>query len=211
MEVGCGTGVLLSELQSRTQGLSYGVDLDSSSLHHAQEHARGARLAQADGAALPFPGQTFDLALCHFLLLWVSNPEQVLVEMARVTRLGGFVLALAEPDYGGRIDHPDELVILGRWQQDSLEKQGADPRIGRKLAEIFHRAGLNEVEAGVLGGQWRGEPSRPEWELEWAVLESDLNEVERLSSLRALDWTARERGERVLFVPTFYAWGKVGQ
>jgi hypothetical protein len=119
------------------------------------------------------------------------------------------VIALAEPDYGGRIDYPEELVELGRRQEAALRNQGADPRMGRTLAEVFHRTGLQDIEAGVLGGQWKGKPSRQEWELEWDVLQSDLGMGQNLDRLRFLDWDARERGERILFVPTFYALGRV--
>jgi hypothetical protein len=129
--------------------------------------------------------------------------------MRRVTRSGGSVIALAEPDYGGRIDYPEELAILGRHQAAALRKQGADPRMGRRLAEVFHQLGLQDIEVGVLGGQWKGKSSRREWELEWRVLQSDLGGEQDTDSLRALDWAARERGERVLFVPTFYAFGRV--
>jgi ubiquinone/menaquinone biosynthesis C-methylase UbiE len=209
LEVGCGTGVLLSELQNRTQARVYGLDLNTSNIQYAANAVPAALPTQGDGHALPFPGGIFDLAFCHFLLLWVSKPEQVAAEMRRVTRPGGAVIALAEPDYGGRIDYPEELNALGRRQAAALRKQGADPRMGRRLAEVFHQSGLQDIEVGVLGGQWKGEFSHREWELEWRVLQSDLGKGQDLDSLRALDWAARERGERVLFVPTFYAMGKV--
>jgi ubiquinone/menaquinone biosynthesis C-methylase UbiE len=210
LEVGCGTGVLLSELPDRTQALICGLDLSPSYVQIAAENAPEASLSQADGHSIPFPNGVFDLTFCHFLLLWVSNPEQVVAEMARVTRPGGSVIALAEPDYGGRIDYPEALVVLGKRQEESLKKQGADPKMGRRLAEVFHKSGLQDVVAGVLGGQWRGKLSRQEWEMEWEVLQSDLGIREGLAGLRALDWASRQRGERVLFVPTFYAYGKVG-
>jgi hypothetical protein len=67
----------------------------------------------------------------------------------------------------------------------------------------------------VLGGQWRSAPSKSEWDLEWRVLEHDLQESDKASidarKLKELDWSAWQRGERVLFVPTFYAMGIVPQ
>jgi hypothetical protein len=135
--------------------------------------------------------------------------------MARVTQPGGVVLALAEPDYGGRIDYPVELGVLGDWQQTSLGQQGANPLIGRKLRAVFHQAGLSDVEAGLLGGQWSGMPSSEEREIEWRVLEEDIKKIQNLTGtsevirLQKLDELAWERGERILFVPTFYAWGRV--
>jgi hypothetical protein len=149
-------------------------------------------------------------------LLWVEAPPVVIAEMARVTRPGGAVLVLAEPDYGGRIDYPQQLERLGEWQIAALRKQGADPELGRRLAGLLARSGLEVVETGVLGGEWTGTPDRENLDLEWSVVESDFDslgfgreERETLKRLQDAEWAAWESGERVLFVPTFYGWGRV--
>ena len=212
LDVGCGTGALLAELQEQVP-LLYGIDADRAHLHLAMRNAPGTRLTQGDAHTLPYPNDIFDITLCHFTLLWMNNPARAIREMARVTCPGGVVLALAEPDYGGRVDYPPALSQLGAWQTESLQRQGADPLIGRKLAGIFHGAGLQNVETGVLGGQWVGPPDWEAWESEWAVLESDIGQTSEVSEtselLKQLDAKAWETGERVLFVPTFYAWGRV--
>ncbi|HEX7975825.1 MAG TPA: methyltransferase domain-containing protein [Anaerolineales bacterium] len=213
LEVGCGTGALTAELDPLGVGRVFGVDLLAAALDLAQQTSPQAAFVQADGLALPYPPGSFDLAYCHFLLLWVRDPQQALNEMARVVRPGGAVLALAEPDYGGRIHYPEALDQLGDWQQMAMRQQGADPRLGRKLAGLFSQAGLRDVETGVLGGQWRGAASRQDWEAEWSVLRADLQPhvpPAQLDRLQGLDELAWKNGERVLFVPTFYAWGKVG-
>lgn len=212
LEVGCGTGVLLAEINQLSATKVIGLDLDASRLQASALHAPEAALLQADGLSLPFPDEHFDICLCHFLLLWVKNPCGVIKEMRRVTHTGGAVLALAEPDYGGRIDYPDALADLGKRQQESLVRQGADPTIGRKLKGIFHQAGLNQVEAGVIGAEWTGSPTRAELELEWKVLQADLGDQidsEEMEKIRSQELESWERGERVFFVPTFYAWGRV--
>ena len=161
---------------------------------------------------LPYSNSAFDATICHFLLLWVTDPDQVLREMKRVTRSKGYVIAFAEPDYGGRIDYPDELIEIGQLQSQSLSQQGADPNIGRKLAALFSSAGLNNIEFGVLGGQWRVADKLPDGYNEWTIIENDLNELiskQRMKQLQQLDFQARSNGERVLYVPTFYAFGQV--
>ena len=99
------------------------------------------------------------MAFCHFLLLWVQSPQDILKEMKRVVQPGGAVLALAEPDYTGRIDYPPELEPLGRWQAESLRKQGADPDAGRKLRHWFVSAGITPIESGIMAGGWSNSPS----------------------------------------------------
>jgi SAM-dependent methyltransferase len=216
LEVGCGTGALLPELIAVTgkpgEVLVSGLDINRPSLVEASRHAAEAALVQGDAHSLPYASHRYDLCLCHFLLLWTANPVQVVQEMKRVTRPGGAVLVLAEPDYGGRIDFPDDLSQLGELQKKSLQLQGANPQLGRRLAGIMAQTGLTGIEFGVLGGQWSGSITRQEWESEWAVLRLDLAglvdqaEIERLSVIDRAAWS---RGERVLFVPTFYAWGRV--
>lgn len=167
----------------------------------------------ADTHYLPFSTASFDFVLSHFLFLWLADPLRALCEMKRLTRPGGAVLALAEPDYGGRIDHPPELQPLGDWQAEALRQQGADPFIGRKLSALFHTAGLRQVETGVLGGQWTQPPQAEEWQSEWNILDADLaqdlHHKADLEKLKQADWQAWQSGVRTLYVPTFYAWGRV--
>ena len=210
LETGCGTGAILATLPSYTQGAAFGLDKNLAYLHFAHQQSPQSRLTAGDALCLPFPTGAFSAVLCHFFLLWVSSPAAALSEMLRVVRPGGAVLALAEPDYGGRIDYPEELAGLGNLQAIALQHQGADPELGRRLPELFHTAGLERVESGVLGSQWTQPINQAAWESEWATLEADLGklvEPKRLATLRALDADAWQAGRRVLFVPTFYAIG----
>jgi ubiquinone/menaquinone biosynthesis C-methylase UbiE len=214
LEVGCGTGAILFEIEARFQGRIFGVDIDSSFLHQASHHTHRSILLHSDAYALPFPSSAFDLTICHFLLLWVKDPVHVVREMKRITRPGGHVLALAEPDYGGRIDYPFELEALGRLQQSSLNRQGANTLIGRQLNDIFFQAGFLSARSGCLGGEWKLADSNMQGDSEWEMIEHDqmaLNDSssqEKLLSLKNLDQETRKKGTRVLFVPTFYALGK---
>jgi len=212
LEVGCGTGAVLARLAQETSPLPglHGLDIDPAVLDEAGGNAPEARLSRGDAHHLPYAAGSFRLVVCHYLLLWLAQPLAALGEMRRVTQPGGWVLALAEPDYGGRIDYPDPLAPLGEWQRQALRRQGADADLGRKLAGLFHAAGLQQVEAGVLGSQWQGAPDRREHALEWAVLSADLQgqvAPGELARLQQIDRQAWEQGQRVLFVPTFYAAG----
>jgi ubiquinone/menaquinone biosynthesis C-methylase UbiE len=211
LDVGCGTGVLLSELPVFTSARCFGLDLDLVAAKQAHQHASTASITCGDGHRLPYPDRFFDAVFCHFLLLWVRSPRDLLKEMKRVTRSGGAVLALAEPDYAGRIDYPPELEPLGRWQADSLRKQGADPDAGRQLRGWFVSAGIAPIASGIMAGGWSDAPSPEERALEWAVIESDLAgqiSGQDIHEIKKLDEAAWVRGARVLFVPTFYAWGR---
>jgi len=203
LEVGCGTGAILRDLSVPTL---HGLDLEADSLAECRVHAPAAWLTQGDAHFLPYPDQSFDIVYCHFLLLWVKDPLQVLCEMARV---GRSVLALAEPDYSQRVDEPSALKTLGEWQTEALRRQGANPSFGSELAETFFQAGIRLIETGpIQGGAVMNKAE--DWEKEWAVIESDLERIVpsvEIQKMKKMDETARRHGERTLHVPTFFAWG----
>ncbi len=215
LDVGCGTGALLEEIEKASRASVHGLDLNRDHLSQARQHRTRALLTQGDALHLPYRDHAFDIALCHFVLLWVRDSEQMVREMKRVTRPGGYVLALAEPDYGGRIDYPPALDQLGKWQETALTRQGADPEMGRKLADVFYRAGFHPVQTGLLGGQWTLPQPPSAWESEWSMLEADLATIpdlwdrDHLNRLKAEEISARQLGKRILYVPTFYAWARV--
>ncbi len=211
LEVGCGTGAVTARLNAETHSRVYGLDIDRDFLRFAAQNSAKTRLCAADGLSLPFASGAFDATACHFFLLWIAQVEQALAEMVRVTRPCGAVLAFAEPDYGGRIDFPDELAAAGRLQAESLRRQGAEPARGRQLAGLFHAAGLSDVETGVIGGQWHKKTNPAEVAAEWAVMQDDLEDTlsqQELQHLEQRNAKAWDQGERVLFVPTFFALGR---
>lgn len=212
LEVGCGTGAVLGRMVAETSYQLTGIDLDRPSLVFAQRLPPQLNaLAQGDGRRLPFRDACFDAVYCHYLLLWVADPVRVLQEMRRVTRPGGAVIALAEPDHAARIDAPPPLDSLGHLQTAALAAQGADTQMGRKLAQCFRQAGLAEIRSGLLGAEWTAPGQAPD-PLEWQTLQTDLASnlsAAELARYQALDQTAWGHGTRVLFIPTFYALGIV--
>ena len=209
LEVGCGTGAILSEFP--TQFPLYGLDIDFAALTQCRVHAPAASLTQGDALKLPYVNQIFDIVYSHYFLLWVPDPLQALLEMKRVAKSGAFIVAFAEPDYTARVDEPSELALLSKWQTESLQRQGADPGLGARLADLFFRVGINLQETGTIQNT-NHELSQEEWETEWAVIESDLMGFlpeEEIQKMKKLDEQAWTHGQRRLYVPTYFAWGQV--
>ena len=207
LEVGCGTGAILSDLPNYIS--LHGLDIDSAALAQCRINAPTASLIQGDALQLPYSNEIFDIVYCHFLLLWVKEPLQALLEMKRVAKSGGHIMAFAEPDYTARIDEPRELIPLGRWQSESLKRHGAAPGVGARLADLFSMAGIEIVETGTIQNAGN-DLSAEEWEIEWAVLESDLAgsvPSDDIQKMKRLDQQAWRRGKRKLHVPTYFAWG----
>jgi SAM-dependent methyltransferase len=213
LDVGCGTGVLEKELSTSSSGSTFGIDLNCEALEFASRYAPGSIFTASDGLDIPYPAGVFDICLCHFLLLWVNRVQEFVDEMVRVTKPGGYVMAMAEPDYGGRIDYPDIFAQIGNWQNRSLIEQGANPYIGRRLRSIFTLAGLRDIEGGVLGAHWGRDSANQDDELEWQVLLADLEThpelIRQVESIREAENHDRILLKKILFVPVFYAFGRI--
>jgi SAM-dependent methyltransferase len=213
LEVGCGTGAILSTL--KTSALVYGIDINVDALNVGATHVlplQNIFLTRGDAHALPYSNQSFDIAYCHYFLLWAKNPLQALTEMKRVTKPDGYILAIAEPNYTARIDQPDELIELGELQNESLKRQGADIGIGARLADLFFEAGINIIETGTIQSRGNDALTLEEWQNEWDVIESDLAGSileEEIARFKKLDKYAHQHGTRLLNVPTYFAWGQV--
>jgi SAM-dependent methyltransferase len=210
LDVGSGTGVVTEEIAARTKGQVIGLDLDPAMVAYAQGREGRAEYRTGDAHHLPFPNAHFDVTVCHFLLLWCHHPAQAAEEMVRVTQPGGAVLVCAEPDYGGRIDHPD--LPLGLWQREVLQREGADPCLGRKLRGLFAQPAVRQIEVGLVPGLWDPVRLRAEFEAEWALWERSLAGTlpsDKVALVKAADWEAIEAGERLAFVPVFCAFVRV--
>jgi ubiquinone/menaquinone biosynthesis C-methylase UbiE len=212
LEVGSGTGRIISSFLKIPGGSSVGVDLDLKRLQFSGLNNPSVFHAAADGFSLPFPPYTFDQTFCHYLLLWTKDPYQIVMEMKRVTKKGGMVFLFSEPDYGGRIDYPDTFKVMKKVQIESLLTQGANPFIGRQIPSILHAAGFDSIQTGML--TWSAEIANGVEEIisEWAVFEEDARKILSpldLENLKGLDEKFRISGERVTFVPVFFGWGVV--
>ena len=204
LDLGCGPGLVMELLASRFA--VKGLDIDRDLVKHCQ--ARGLDVIQGDAAHLPFASGSFDIAYCSFLLLWMTEPKKVMAEMERVSRQ--WVICLAEPDYGARIDHPAELEVLKQRAIEGLEREGADPLIGRKLRSLFSACGL-EAEIGVHPGVWGLERLRQEGEEEVRAIENALGPAmdgAEKKQLKATWERACRQGSLFQFNPIFYAFAQ---
>ncbi len=210
LDVGVGTGALLNEYLGRGLHVT-GLDIDLENCQFAHLHQAKPPIFNADAHRMPFQAHQFDLAVAHYVLLWVHNPSQVVAEMARVTKPGGYVVAFAEPDYHSRIDYPQIFQDIGKIQNRSLAFQGIDLSMGRKLGHIFRATGLKDVRLGLLAGQWRY-PEKDDFDHEWDIIAFDLGGMVPIDEIIALRERALKSwldGEATVFIPTFYAYGMV--
>ena len=151
LDVGCGPGAITKGLADRVApgGRVIGVDRDPAFVALAREtwaDVPGLRFEEADGAALPFDDDSFDVAFLHAVLQHVASPEAVVAEVRRVLRPGGTV-AVADADLDGFLLHPRPPELLAALDVDRRTRR--NPDVGRRLPELLVGAGFASVEFGA--------------------------------------------------------------
>jgi SAM-dependent methyltransferase len=146
LDLGCGTGVVTEELVRRCAGCVMAADVEPAAFGLRPERFAGAHRVAAAAERLPFADGAFDMVFTQMLFLWLSDAAAVAREARRVLKPCGVLMLAAEPDYGGRIEHPDSG--LGARMQEALRAIGADPLVARRLPAVLRNAGFR-VEAGV--------------------------------------------------------------
>jgi phosphatidylethanolamine/phosphatidyl-N-methylethanolamine N-methyltransferase len=96
LEVGVGTGLAFPFYDRRIQVT--GIDASAEMLEIAAKrvmtgkHTNVMALRQMDARALDFPDESFDHIAAMHIMSVVPEPERVLAEMVRVTRVGGDIM-----------------------------------------------------------------------------------------------------------------------
>ncbi len=92
LEVGCGAGVDLARFAKGGADVT-GVDLAPSAIELARanfsQQGLAGDLRVANGEALPFADDTFDLVFAHGVVQYTANPNQLVDECRRVLKPGG--------------------------------------------------------------------------------------------------------------------------
>ena len=95
LDVGCGTGNLLSLISSKYEVQIGGIDLSQDMLNIARNKLnKNADLRLGDSETLPFADSSFEMVICTDSFHHYPHPENVLLEIKRVLKPGGnFILA----------------------------------------------------------------------------------------------------------------------
>ena len=205
LDVGSGPGALTAVLAERLLGVHVAAVDPSEPFVQAIRRrlpAVNARVAAAE--ALPFTDDSFDAAFSQLVVNFMADPERGLMEMRRVVRPDGSVVA-AVWDYGG------EMTLLRVfWEAAAAcfptSAAPADERVTMafarpgELENLFLRTGLTDIRHGALVV----EASYESFDDLWAPLEQGVAPSGAfVASLSAPDRDAlREEFHRRLGSPT---------
>jgi ubiquinone/menaquinone biosynthesis C-methylase UbiE len=149
-DFGCGTGDLISDIAGRYKGTEItGVEISKAQYDEAVAKNGGSpnvTLINSDVLKSGLKDNSFDLCYCRYLLEHVPDPASVVREMLRVVKPGGTVKA-QENDLAVVFYYPDVEGIDAVYREFcALQVElGGDPFIGRKLFDIFKKAGAREI------------------------------------------------------------------
>jgi SAM-dependent methyltransferase len=150
LDVGCGPGALLAELAQRLgQERVAGVDPSAPFLELARTAVPGADLHPAPAERLPFPDESFDVALSQLVVNFMKDADTGVAEMRRVARR---TVTSCVWDYAG------EMTMLRVFWDAALELDPRAPDERRtmpycspaELEELWIRSGLRDVETKPL-------------------------------------------------------------
>lgn len=223
IDLGCGPCGVLDLLADRVGpgGLVVGLDADPAHVAMAAAFAADRGLGNVevmagDARRTGLPSGSLDLVHARLLLANVPDPEEVLAEMVRLARPGGWVAGL-EPDAEFSLCYPGNPGYDRVWElfRAAFSRHGADPLIGRRLAGLYRQAGLEDVGVAVRAGVYLAGDSRrmvgPDLmrTVRPAILDLGLAGQEELDEL---DRTVRAHLDdpRIVVMPhlSFLAWGR---
>jgi len=155
LDVGCGPGALTAALAGRLgAGNVAAVDPSETFVAACTLRLPGVDVRMARAEQLPYPEDTFDVALAQLVVNFMSDPVAAVAEMVRVTRPGGRVAACVW-------DYPGKMVMLRTFwdaaveldpQKASAHDEGRTMKFCRdgELAELWNRVGLENVVSKPL-------------------------------------------------------------
>jgi ubiquinone/menaquinone biosynthesis C-methylase UbiE len=138
LDVGTGAGALALALAPLVREV-VGLDPVPELLELARARARpNTEFLEGDGAALPFPDGSFDLAGTLRTLHHVTEPECVVAELVRVTRPGGCVLVVDQLA-------PDDSAQAAVLHEFETARDPSHARLltNKELRELFAANGLS--------------------------------------------------------------------
>jgi SAM-dependent methyltransferase len=155
LDVGCGPGALVAALAERLGPANVcGVEPSEPFADACRIRVPGAEVVVAAAEALPFPEGAFDATLSQLVVNFMSDAEQGVREMKRVTRAGG-VVASCVWDYAGEM-----TLLRAFWdaarEVDAERGAAADEGVVMRwcregeLAELWRAARLEDVRFGSL-------------------------------------------------------------
>lgn len=151
LDVGCGPGALTARL-AELVGASHvaAVDPSASFVEACRRRVPDAVVREAGIERLPWPADTFDVALSQLVLNFVPDPVAGMAELSRVVRPGGLVAACTW-EYGSGMEMLDAFWRAAlSLDPEAPDEAGMPLRTAESLTDLWRSAGLDRIATEPL-------------------------------------------------------------
>ena len=156
LDVGCGNGAFTEMLVERCAAESVqGVDPSEAQLAFARTRpaSRLAQFHEGDAMALPFPDDTFDVAVMPLVIFFMPVPAKGVAEMARVVRPGGIVAAYSWDMFGGGFPYEALHAELRALGAEVPRPPSPDASRMEVMRDLWAGASLEAIETREIAVQ----------------------------------------------------------
>ncbi|MEH6528252.1 MAG: methyltransferase domain-containing protein [Sneathiella sp.] len=100
LDVGCGTGMFDKAMSRQLDCRIEGIDISAASLEIAEKNGKYDRLQRHDLQTTPLPvtDNAFDAAVCVGVMTYIEEAADLLADLCRVVRPGGYILFTQRDD-----------------------------------------------------------------------------------------------------------------
>jgi ubiquinone/menaquinone biosynthesis C-methylase UbiE len=222
IDLGCGPRGILDLLAKRVSSAGRVVRLDADPSHSAMAKTFAAEqgfdvdILTADARNSGLPAGSFDLVHARTLLINVPEPGEVVAEMVRLAKPGGYIASM-EPDTEHVLCYPPQAASTRLCEifPVAAARHGADPEMGRRVSELLRNAGLEDVGVEVRAQSYPAGHSRRTIRLDLVLsMRPQIVEmgIATDSELDELDRAARNHLHDprtvVMSGPLFLCWGR---
>jgi SAM-dependent methyltransferase len=138
LEVGCGTGRWLAELQPVARQ-AYGLDLSLGMLQQARQRPESLSLLCGHASHLPFPDAVFDLVYCVNAFHHFPQPRVFIAEARRLLRPGGALAILGMDPHCGPARWYVYDYFVGTYETDLRRFSSSGTILDWMVAADFDR------------------------------------------------------------------------
>ena len=156
LDFGCGPGTLTLGLAELVKpGEVHGIDMEESQIDMARSSAEegghdNALFRVADVTDLPFDDDSFDVAHCHSVLMFVPDTLAALTEVKRVLKPGG-IISSRETIIESSFLRPDLYSLNDIWliYSNMVMFDDGHPEMGKDLKGHLTEAGFTDIQASA--------------------------------------------------------------
>lgn len=141
LDIGCGTGNLISLVSERREGRFFGIDIAENMVAAARKkNIKNACFSAGSAQNLPFDDGSFDIVTCTQSFHHYSQPEKALSEVLRVLKNGG-VYYLSDTGVSGIGAFIDNYLLFPFMKSGDFKCRGR-----KEVEKMVTKAGFTAVQ-----------------------------------------------------------------